>query len=98
LLAATPLSRKVNRNGQITLKGKHHSVGLHLANLQVEVRFDPQSREWVCYQIGDDGQLEECARRPLVGFDVQILTGLQPHPQPQKLLPLQLSLSLPPSS
>lgn len=97
LLAATPLRRKVNRNGQITLKGKHCSVGLHLANLQVEVRFDPHSREWVCYQIGDDGQMEECARRPLVGFDVQTITGLQPHREPQPSPPLQLSIPLPPA-
>jgi len=61
LLAATPLHRKVNRNGQITLKGQHYSVGLHLANLQVEIRFDPHSQEWVCYQIGEEGQLAECA-------------------------------------
>jgi hypothetical protein len=31
LLAEIKLARKVNRNGQITLKGKHYSVGLHFA-------------------------------------------------------------------
>jgi len=98
LLAATPLSRKVNRNGQITLKGKHYSIGAHLANLQVEVRFDPHSKEWVCYRAEEDGHLEECARRSLVGFDVEVLTGLCPPPKPQELQPLQLSLPLPPSS
>jgi len=96
LLAATPLDRKVNRNGQITLKGKHYSVGLHLANLHVEVRFVPHSKEWVCYQIGDDGQLEECARRPLVGFDVQTITGFQPAKEPQHSPPLQLSIPISP--
>ncbi len=98
LLAATPLTRKVNRNGQITLKGRHYSIGLHLAHLHVEVRFDPLSQEWVCFRTADDGQLEECARRPLVGFEIRTLTGLQPAENEEDRPPLQFSLPLPPSA
>jgi Helix-turn-helix domain len=98
LLAATPLTRKVNRNGQITLKGVRYSIGLSLANSQVEVRFDPQTKEWVCHQTTEEGNLEECVRRSLRGIDVQSLTGLEPPQSSGNLAPIQLSLALPPSS
>jgi transposase len=98
LLAATPLTRKVNRNGQITLKGVRYSIGLSLANSQVEVCFDPQTKEWVCYRATETGDLEECVRRPLKKLDMQTLTGLEPKQPVEALAPIQLSLALPPSS
>jgi hypothetical protein len=40
-LATFTFDRKVNRNGQVTLKGLHYTVGLCHAGKDIQVRFDP---------------------------------------------------------
>jgi transposase InsO family protein len=98
LLANTELTRKVNRNGQITLKGKHYSIGLQFANQQVSVRLDPQTQEWVCFQPDPAGEQQEKVRRKLIGINVESLTGLPSSLVKGALPPIQLSMPLPPAS
>ena len=93
-LATFTFERKVNRNGQVTLKGLHYTVGLSHAGKDIQVRFDPAMQEWIFLEPDSQGQPQELRRQPLVGIDVTILTGL---PKPETLLnlpPIQLTLPL----
>ena len=55
---ASPLERKVNRNGQVTLKGHHYTVGLAHKEKTIQVRLDPETLEWLFLER--DEQAQEC--------------------------------------
>lgn len=93
-LATFTFDRKVNRNGQVTLKGLHYTVGHSHAGKDIQVRLDPSSQEWLFLEMDAQGAPQEIRRQPLVGFDFTILTGLA-KPDPLTIqTPIQLTLPL----
>jgi len=93
-LAAFTFERKVNRNGQVTLKGLHYTVGLAHAGKDIQVRLDPNSQAWLFLETDAQGALREIRRQPLVGIDFTALTGFS-KPQPLTIQsPIQLTLPL----
>lgn len=93
-LATFIFERKVNRNGQVTLKGLHYTVGLCHAGKDIQVRLDPGSQEWLFLEMDAQGTLQELRRQPLIGIDFKTLTGLS-EPEPQPIVPpIQLTLPL----
>jgi hypothetical protein len=86
-LATFTWERKVGKNGQVTLGGRHrcYSLGRAWAGQLVQVRFDPADRHFVFYA----GQpLQEIRRRPALALGVTDLTGiiaLPSGPAPQQL-------------
>ena len=93
-LATFTFDRKVNRNGQVTLKGLHYTVGLAYAGQDIQVRLDPSTQEWVFLERDTQGQAQEIRRRSLVGIDFTALTGLLKPEPPLALPPIQLTLPL----
>lgn len=51
-LAAHPVKRKVNKQGQVSVYDHHHRVGRDYAEQEVEVRFDTASQQW-CFLVGE---------------------------------------------
>ncbi len=96
LLATIPLTRKVNANGQIAIKGQRYTVGRHLTGQELEVRIEADTHDWVGYRTAENGTLEECARGQLKGLTVEALTGLQSALSPAYRTPIQLTFPLPP--
>jgi hypothetical protein len=93
-LATYTFDRKVNRNGQVTLKGIHYTVGLTHKEKQIKVRLDAQTRQWIFLISNPDEPEQELRRQPLLGINFIELTGLvQPDP-PLTLPPIQLTLPL----
>jgi len=93
-LATFTFERKVNRNGQVTLKGLHYTVGLCHAGKDIQVRFDPNSQAWLFLEMNVQGTPQELRRQPLVSIDFTTLTGLS-KPEPlTSLPPIQLTLPL----
>ena len=95
-LAGFTFERKVNRNGQVTLKGHHYTVGLAHKEKQIFVRLDKQTQEWVFLEQDEQGQEHELNRRPLFGLDFFSLTGLEKPVCLAHLPPIQLTLPLAP--
>jgi len=93
-LATFTFDRKVNRNGQVTLKGLHYTVGLVHKDKQIRVRLDPKTQQWVFLEPDPQGQEFELRRQPLVGIDFLALTGLDLLENPTVLPPIQLPLPL----
>ncbi len=93
-LAGFTLERKVNRNGQVTLKGHHYTVGLAHKEKQILVRLDQQTQEWMFLERDQQGQEHELGRRPLFGLDFFSLTGLEETICRDHLPPIQLTLPL----
>lgn len=93
-LAGFTLERKVNRNGQVTLKGHHHTVGLAHKEKQILVRLDQQTQEWMFLERDQQGQEHELGRRPIFGLDFFSLTGLEETICCNHLPPIQLTLPL----
>lgn len=93
-LATFTFDRKVNRNGQVTLKGLHYTVGLAHAGKDIQVRFDASIQEWIFLELDSQGQPQEIRRQPLQGIDFTILTGLSKPEKSPVLPPIQLTLSL----
>jgi len=93
-LATFTFDRKVNRNGQVTLKGLHYTVGLAHAGEDIQVRLDASTQEWLFLELDSHGQLQEIRRQPLVGVDFTTLTGLAKPEKTPGLPPIQLSLPL----
>lgn len=95
-LAGFTFERKVNRNGQVTLKGHHYTVGLTHKEKQVFVRLDEQTQEWMFLERDEQDQECELNRRPLFGLDFFSLTGLEKPIDLAHLPPIQLTLPLAP--
>jgi hypothetical protein len=95
-LAGTTFERKVNRNGQVTLKGHHYTVGLAHKEKQIAVRLDELTLEWLFLERDPQGQEHELSRRPLFGLDFATLTGFEKPVAPAHLPPIQLTLPLAP--
>ena len=95
-LAGFTFERKVNRNGQVTLKGHHYTVGLAHKEKHVLVRLDEQTQEWIFLELDQQGQEHLLNRRPLFGLDFFSLTGLEVPICQTHLLPIQLTLPLAP--
>lgn len=95
-LAGFTFERKVNRNGQVTLKGHHYTVGLTHKEKQILVRLDEQTQEWMFLERDEQGQEHELNRRPLFGLDFCSLTGLEKPACVAHLPPIQLTLPLAP--
>jgi hypothetical protein len=93
-LAGFTFERKVNRNGQVTLKGHHYSVGLAHKEKIIQVRLDAHTQEWMFLERDEQGQEDELSRRPLFGIDFFSLTGLEKPVSPADLPPIQLTLPL----
>jgi hypothetical protein len=93
-LAGFTFERKVNRNGQVTLKGHHYTVGLLHKEKQIVVRLDAQTQEWMFLERDQEGQEHELSRRPLFGLDFFSLTGLEKPICLDHLPPIQLTLPL----
>lgn len=91
-LATFTFDRKVNRNGQVTLKGHHYTVGLAHKEKLIQVRLDPQSQQWCFLERDDQGLEHELNRRPLIGITFESLTGLVLPQDPSCLPPVQLPL------
>ena len=93
-LAGFTFERKVNRNGQVTLKGHHYTVGLAHKEKQILVRLDEQTQEWMFLERDEQGQEHELNRRPLFGLDFFSLTGLEkPVALPFTAHPADLAIS-----
>jgi len=95
-LAGFTFERKVNRNGQVTLKGHHYTVGLAHKEKQILVCLDEQTQEWIFLERDEQGQEHELNRRPLIGLDFFSLTGLEKPIDLAHLPPIQLTLPLAP--
>ena len=95
-LAGFTFECKVNRNGQVTLKGHHYTVGLAHKEKQILVRLDEQTQEWMFLERDEQGQEQELNRRPLFGLDFFSLTGLEKPECLAYLPPIQLTLPLAP--
>ena len=93
-LATFTFDRKVNRNGQVTLKGLHYTVGLAHAGKDIQVRFDASTQEWIFLELDSQEQPHEIRRQPLQGIDFTILTGLPTSENLPSLPPIQLTLPL----
>lgn len=93
-LANFTFDRKVNSNGQVTLKGVHYTVGHAHAGKAIKVRLDALTQEWVFLEPQIQGQDHELGRQSLKGLDFTNLTGLQSLQEPQALPPIQLTLPL----
>jgi hypothetical protein len=93
-LATFTFDRKVNRNGQVTLKNLHYTVGLAHAGKDIQVRLDALTQEWLFLERDSQGQHHELRRQPLVGIDFTTLTGLTQFENAVPLPPLQLTLPL----
>ena len=93
-LAGFTFERKVNRNGQVTLKGHHYTVGLAHREKQIAVRLDAQTQEWMFLERDQQGQEHELSRRPLFGLDFFSLTGFEKPICLAHLSPIQLTLPL----
>ena len=95
-LATFTFDRKVNRNGQVTLKGLHYTVGLAHAGKDIQVRFDPATQEWIFLQLDTQGQRHELRRQSLAGINFTTLTGFVEPEVRLPLPPIQLTLPLAP--
>jgi hypothetical protein len=93
-LATFTFARKVNCNGQITLKGLRYTVGFKHKTKKIQVRFDAHTLEWLFLELDDQGHEQELARRPLIGIDFASLTGLPIPQSPPNLPPIQLTFPL----
>jgi len=93
-LASFTFERKVNRNGQVTLKGRHYTVGLSHKEKPIRVRLDANTQEWRFLAPEAQDPEQELSRRPLVGLDFKSLTGLEPPKHCPGLPPIQLSFPL----
>lgn len=93
-LATFSFERKVNRNGQVTLKGHHYTVGLTHKEKTIQVRLDAHTQEWRFMQRDEQGQEQELSRRELFGIDFKTLTGLEKPEDFPALPPIQLTLPL----
>jgi len=91
-LATFTFQRKVNSNGQATLKGVHYTVGLAYATKMVSVSFDPQQCQWVFSLQNSDGKLQEIKRQSPVEINFSQLTGFN---QPLPVIPQHIQLTLP---
>lgn len=94
-LAAFTFERKVNRNGQVTLKGHHYTVGLAHKEKTICVRLDACTQEWVFFVRDEQDQEQELNRRKLFGIDFEALTGLVRAQDISSLPTIQLTLPLP---
>ncbi len=92
-LATSTFERKVNSNGQATLKGVHYTVGLAYAAKIVSVSFDPQQQQWVFSLQNQDGELQEIKRQSPVEITYTQLTDLE-EVLPEIAQPIQLTLPL----
>jgi transposase-like protein len=93
-LASFTFERKVNSNGQATLKGIHYTVGHIHAGKTIKVRLDALTCEWVFLELDAQGQEQELRRQPLKGLDFMTLTGWLSLQDPLTLPPIQLTLPL----
>jgi hypothetical protein len=93
-LATFTFDRKVNRNGQVTLKGIHYTVGLAHKEKQIKVRLDANSQYWIFFEIDPNGLELELRRQALLGFNFNGLTGLAQADPPLPIPPIQLVLPL----
>ena len=92
-LATFTFTRKVNSNGQATLKGVHYTVGLAYAGKSVSVSFDPQPCQWVFSLQNSEGELNEIKRQTPVEISYTQLTGFK-EPISKLNQHIQLTLSL----
>ncbi len=93
-LATFTFERKVNRNGQVTLKGHHYTVGLAHKEKTIKVRLDADTQEWVFFEQDEQDQAQVLSRRALFGMDFKSLTGFE-KPEDLSAIPsFQLTLAL----
>lgn len=93
-LATFTFERKVKRNGQVTLKGHHYTVGLAHKEKTIQVRLDAQTQEWMFSEQVEQGQELELSRRALVGINFTTLTGLEKPEELSAFPVIQLTLPL----
>lgn len=91
-LASFTFERKVNSNGQATLKGIHYTVGLAYAGKSVSVSFDPHQCQWIFSLQNSDGGLNEIKRQAPLEISYAQLTGFE---EPLQKIPLPIQLTLP---
>lgn len=72
LLARYRVRRKVSRRGQVSLYHRPVQVGAEHGGSRVDVQLDPQTAEWVVYDVGG----KELRRRPAAQFTAQALREL----------------------
>jgi len=93
-LASFTFERKVNRNGQVTLKGQPYTVGLKHQGKTIQVRLDALTQQWRFLEPDGQAHERELRCQALSGIDFQTLTGLEPAPPFSGLPPIQLTLPL----
>jgi hypothetical protein len=93
-LATFSFERKVNRNGQVTLKGHPYTVGLAHKEKTIHVRLDANTQTWSFLERDEQGQGKELGCRKLFGMDFKTLTGLDQPQDLSTLPPIQLTLPL----
>jgi transposase InsO family protein len=71
-LAECRLTRKANKQGQVSLYDRHHRVGKGYGEAVVEVRFDAASVEW-CFLVGE----AEVGRSPACQITQARIVGLE---------------------
>jgi len=91
-LSTLTWERKVDKQGRITLGGRHerYTVGKAFTHQQILVRFDPSDRHFVFSSV--DAPDEEIGRQPARNWEMEDLTGLATWPV--ELGPQQLPLPL----
>ena len=91
-LASLCLKRKVDKQGRVTLGGRHerYRVGAAYAHQTLSVRFDPTDRHFVFY--ADDALQVEVARQAARHLDLTDLTGIVAWPVGLGLQQLPLPL------
>lgn len=94
-LAIFTFDRKVNTNGQVSLKNQMYSIGRQHARLEIKVNFDSDRLQWVFWLPVDNEERQILACRPLKGLDFHFLTGLNPD-DATPTMPVQLTFPLPP--
>jgi putative transposase len=90
-LATLRLERKVNTSGQVSLGRILYALGRQQAGKTVQVRCDPQTREWIFLERNTEPP-HEIARRAVKGVNVTSLTGLEDRPA---TIPVPIQLTLP---
>jgi transposase InsO family protein len=93
-LAAFRWERKVGKMGQVTIgaEKENYFVGRAWARQNVQIRFDPEARDFVAEFPDDTGQLQEIKRWPARNLDAHPL--LWPGQPPQSHFPQQLALPI----
>jgi len=84
--------RKASKTGQVFIGARRYSVGRAFAHRQIQIRFDPEDRNYVFLDPEKLPPEQEIKRHPAKGLSPAELIGS--HDPSEKLVPQQLPLPL----